>query len=79
MYRVQYLGYIVGDHRVHVDPAKIQVIRDCPAPTTLTKLRSFLGIANFNRMFILGFSHIAWALNQVTKGGGKETFAWGQA
>jgi hypothetical protein len=28
---------------------------------------------------VLGFSHIAWALNQVTKGGGKAKFAWGQA
>jgi hypothetical protein len=27
----------------------------------------------------LGFSHIAWALNQVTKGGGKEKFTWGKA
>jgi hypothetical protein len=28
MNRVQYLGYIIDDHGVHVDPAKIQVIRD---------------------------------------------------
>jgi hypothetical protein len=26
---------------------------------------------------MLGFSHIAWALNQVTRGGGKEKFLWG--
>jgi hypothetical protein len=26
---------------------------------------------------MLGFSHIAWALNQVTKGGGKEKNLWG--
>jgi hypothetical protein len=26
----------------------------------------------------LGFSHIAWALGQITRGGGKATFAWGQ-
>jgi hypothetical protein len=26
---------------------------------------------------MLGFSHIAWALNQVTRGGGKEKFVWG--
>jgi hypothetical protein len=79
MNRVQYLGYIVDEHGVHVDPAKIQVIRDWPAPTTLTELQSFLGLANFYRRFVLGFSHIAWALSQVTKGGGKEKFAWGKA
>jgi hypothetical protein len=27
---------------------------------------------------VLRFSHIAWALIQVTKGGGKAKFAWGQ-
>ena len=76
MNRVQYLGYIVDEHGVHVDPAKIQFIRDWPAMTTLTELQSFLGLANFYRRFMLGFSHIAWALNQVTKGGIREMFAW---
>jgi hypothetical protein len=78
MNMVQYLGYIVDEHGVHVDPTKIQVIHDWPAPTTLTELQSFLGLANFYRRFMLGFSHITWALIQVTKGGGKENFVWGQ-
>jgi hypothetical protein len=77
MDRVHYLGYIIDQHGVHVDPTKIQVICDWPAPTTLTELQSFLGLANFYRRFMLGFSHIAWALNQVTRGGGKEKFVWG--
>jgi hypothetical protein len=77
MDKVQYLGYIMDFHGVHVDPAKIQIIHDWLAPTTLTKLRSFLGLANFYHRFMLGFSHIAWALIQVTKGGGKEKFVWG--
>jgi hypothetical protein len=42
MNMVQYLGYIVYDHWVHVYPAKIQVIHDWPAPTTLTELWSFM-------------------------------------
>ena len=69
---VQYLGYIIDEMGVHVDPTKIQVIRDWLAPTTLTELRSFLGLANFYRKFMLGFSHITWPLSQVTKGGAKE-------
>jgi hypothetical protein len=77
MDRFHYLGYIIDQHGVHVDPANIQVIHDWPAPTTLIELRSFLGLANFYRRFLLGFSHIAWALSQITKGGGKEKFAWG--
>jgi hypothetical protein len=74
---VHYLGYIIDQHGVHVDPAKIQVICDWPSPTTLTELQSFLGLANFYRMFVLGFSHIAWALIQVTSGGDKEKIMWG--
>jgi hypothetical protein len=77
MDKVHYLGYIIDQHGVHVDPAKIQVIHDWPTPTTLTELQSFLGLANFYCRFVLEFSHIAWALSQITRGGGKETFAWG--
>jgi hypothetical protein len=38
-----------------------------------------LGLANFYCRFVLGFSHIAWALSQINKGGGKEKFAWGRS
>jgi hypothetical protein len=79
MDRVHYLGYIIDQHGVHVDPAKIQVICDWPAPTTLTELQSFLGLANFYHRFMLGFSHIAWALSQINRGGGKEKFLWGRS
>jgi hypothetical protein len=73
----QYLGYIVDEHEVHVDPTKIQVIRDWPFPTTVIELQSFLGLANFYCRFVLGFSHIAWALSQVTRGVGKTKSMWG--
>jgi len=74
MERVKYLGYIFYGH---VDLAKIQVIHDLLNPTTLTELKIFLGLANFYRRFMLGFSHIAWDLSQITRGGGKEKFVWG--
>ena len=73
MTQVQYLGYIIDEMGVHVDPNKIQVIRDWPAATTITELHSFLGLANFYRMFVLGLSHITWPFSQFTKGG-----AWGR-
>jgi hypothetical protein len=76
MDRVHYLGYIIDQYGVHVYLAKIQVICDWPAPTTIIELWSFLGLTNFYRRFVLGFSHIAWALSQVTKGGNKEIFVW---
>jgi hypothetical protein len=77
--QVQYLGYIIDERGVHVDPTKIQVIWDWPAPTTLIELHNFLGLANFYRRFMLGFSHITWPLSQVTKGGAKEKFFWSES
>jgi hypothetical protein len=62
-----------------VDPAKIQVISDFPAPATLTELRSFLHLPNFYRRFVLGFSHITWPLRQVTKGGAKAKLFWSES
>jgi hypothetical protein len=79
MDKVQYLGYIVDVHGVHVDPTKIQVIHDCPAPTMLIELQRFLGLTNFYRRFVLGLSHIAWALSQIARGGGKEKIVWGMS
>jgi len=64
------------EHGVHANPTKIQAIRDWSSLTTLTDLRNFLGLVNFYRRFMLGFSHIAWAIIQVTKGGGKDKFVW---
>ena len=78
MTQVQNLGYIINERGVHVDPTKIQVIRDWLAPTTLIELRNFLGLSNFYRTFVLGFSHITWPLSQVTKGGAREKFFWSE-
>jgi hypothetical protein len=78
MNKVQYLGYIVDEHGVYVDPTNIQVICDWPSPTTLVELQSFFGLANFYSRFVLGFSHIAWALIQVSKGSVRAKFMWGK-
>jgi hypothetical protein len=72
MDRIQYLGYTIDENGVHLDLSNMQVIRDYPYLTTLNELRRFLGLSNFYHRFMLGFSHIAWALRQVTKGGGEE-------
>eukprot|EP00253_Pinus_taeda_P025471 PITA_25471 len=72
-------GYIIDEWGVQVDPAKIQVIRDWPSPTTLIELYIFLGLANFYHRFVLRFSHITWPLSQDTKGGAKEKFFWSES
>ena len=63
-----------GEHGVHVDPSKIQVIHDRSSPTTITEFYSFLGLTNFCQRFVFGFSQITWPFIQVTKGGSKVKF-----
>ena len=53
MERIQYMGYIVDEHDVHVDPTKIQAIYDWSTLKTLRDLRSFLGLAKFYHIFVL--------------------------
>ncbi|GKA19832.1 putative reverse transcriptase domain-containing protein [Tanacetum coccineum] len=43
---------------IHVDPAKIESIKDWASPKTPTKIRQFLGLASYYRMFIEGFLKI---------------------
>lgn len=68
------MGYIIDEKGVHVDPTKIHIIEDYPAPTTLIELHNFLDFANFYHRVMVGFSHITWSLCQVTKGGVKAKF-----
>ena len=76
MTNIKYLGYVIDSAGIHVDPEKVQILKEWPIPQNIHELRSFLGLANFYRRFILGFSHIAWPLNQLTKGNGKIVFKW---
>ena len=62
---------------VSPDPAKVRVVQDFPTPTKLKELRSFLGLANYYRRFIKGFSNIAAPLNALTRKGVK--FCWTQS
>ncbi|GJW73046.1 putative reverse transcriptase domain-containing protein [Tanacetum coccineum] len=57
--RVQFLGHVIDCRGIHVDPAKIESIKDWASPKTPTEIRQFLGLAGYYRRFIEGFSKIA--------------------
>ncbi|KAJ9509119.1 hypothetical protein QJQ45_001603 [Haematococcus lacustris] len=66
---LKFLGHIVSDRGVAVDPDKIQSITTWPVPNSLTALQRFLGAANFVRKFVHNFSALAAPLTDLT---GKE-------
>ncbi|GJV91260.1 putative reverse transcriptase domain-containing protein [Tanacetum coccineum] len=52
---------------IHVDPAKIESIKDWESPKTLTEIHQFLGLANYYRRFIKGFSKTAKPMTKLTQ------------
>jgi hypothetical protein len=73
----EFLGHIVSDKGISTDPRKIQAVRDWPTPRTVTELRSFLGLANYYRRFVQGYSRIAGPLTSLTGKGC--SWMWGEA
>ncbi|GJZ24431.1 putative reverse transcriptase domain-containing protein [Tanacetum coccineum] len=61
---------------IHVDPAKIEAIKDWVSPKTPIEIRQFLGLAGYYRRFIEGFSKIARPMTKLTQKSVK--FEWGE-
>jgi len=70
---VEYLGVIVGNSKICMDPIKIQGISEWPAPECKHDLQSFLGFCNFYQRFIHHFAQIAHPLHHLT---GNVPFNW---
>ena len=57
-----FLGHIVSEEGVAVDPAKIEAIINWKQPKTVTEIRSFLGLAGYYRRFVEAFARLAGPL-----------------
>ncbi|GKA38790.1 putative reverse transcriptase domain-containing protein [Tanacetum coccineum] len=73
---VKFLGHVINSSGIHVDPAKIEAIKNWASHTTPSKIRQFLGLAGYYRRFIEGFSKIAKPMTELTQKGNK--FDWGE-
>ncbi|TYJ99751.1 pol protein [Cucumis melo var. makuwa] len=67
--QVLFLGHVVSKAGVSVDPVKIEAVTSWPRPSTISEVRSFLGLASYYRRFVENFSHIATPLTQLTRKG----------
>ncbi|GJS94808.1 putative reverse transcriptase domain-containing protein [Tanacetum coccineum] len=73
--KVQFLGHVIDSEGIHVDPAKIESIKDWTSPKSPTEIRQFLGLVGYYRRFIEGFSKIAKPMTKLTQK--KVKFVWG--
>ncbi|XP_070041341.1 uncharacterized mitochondrial protein AtMg00860-like [Nicotiana tomentosiformis] len=61
-----FLGHIVLGEGMKVDCQKVEVAKNFPRPTTLTEVRSFLGLVVYYQRFVKTFSSIAAPLAKLT-------------
>ncbi|GJU88314.1 putative reverse transcriptase domain-containing protein [Tanacetum coccineum] len=64
--KVQFLKHVIDSRGIHVDPAKIESIKDWASPKTPMEIRQFLGLAGYYQRFIEGFSKIAKSITKLT-------------
>nr|CAD1834599.1 unnamed protein product [Ananas comosus var. bracteatus] len=64
---VHFLGHWIGRGQLHMDQQKVRAICEWEAPTTVSELRSFLGLVNYYRRFIAGYSARAAPLTDLLK------------
>ncbi|CAI7905974.1 unnamed protein product [Closterium sp. NIES-54] len=72
---IGFLGHVISTKGISMDPAKFQCLADWPAPLTVAKLQSFIGLAKYYRKFIFNFSHICAPLTDLFCQGA--VFQWG--
>nr|GFA80805.1 retrotransposon protein, putative, Ty3-gypsy subclass [Tanacetum cinerariifolium] len=73
--KVQFLNHVINSQGIHVDPAKIESVKDWASPKSPMKIHQFLGLAGYYRRFIKGFSMIAKPMTKLTQK--KIKFEWG--
>ncbi|GJR29976.1 putative reverse transcriptase domain-containing protein [Tanacetum coccineum] len=73
---VQFFGHMINGNGIHVDPSKIEAVKNWKASRTPSEVRSFLGLAGYYRRFIENFSKIAKSLTILTQK--CNTFDWGE-
>ena len=53
---IHYLGHVISDKGIYVDPEKVEAMRSCPALKNLTEVRSFMGLVGYCKRFTEGYS-----------------------
>jgi hypothetical protein len=73
--KVVFLGYVISAKGIEVDEEKLKAIKEWPTPKSITKVRSFHGLASFYWRFVKNFSTLAAPLTEIVKK--SVGFKWG--
>jgi len=65
--QIEYLGLVISENTVEIDPVKVAGVRDWPTPENWTDVQAFIGFVNFYHCFIRDFSTIARPLFDLTR------------
>lgn len=65
------MGHVVSKEEIVVDPKKIKAIMEWLAPRNVEKVRSFMGLASYDRWFIKNFSWISYPITSLQRKGNK--------
>ena len=66
---VKFLEYVISKNGIAMDSSKVEAVLDWQPPTTVSEIRSFLGLTGYYRKFIQDFSKIVTPLTHLTKKG----------
>ncbi|XP_059638602.1 uncharacterized protein LOC132280859 [Cornus florida] len=75
--KVKFLGHVVSEGGVSVDPSNIEAVLNWEQPKNAFKIQSFLGLAGYYRRFVKDFSRLAVPMTRLTRKGIK--FVWNEA
>jgi hypothetical protein len=68
---------VVSLEGIMLDPSKVKEVLNWKSPTTVSEVRSFLGLTGYYRRFILNFSKIAKPVTELLKKENK--YVWSDA
>jgi len=72
--RIEYLGLVILENEVSIDPVKVAGVREWPTPENKMDVQTFLGFMNFYRRFIWDFSTKAQPLFDLTRS--EQVWTW---
>nr|GEY82516.1 putative reverse transcriptase domain-containing protein [Tanacetum cinerariifolium] len=72
---VQFQGHVVNRDGIHIDPSKVETVKNWKSPESSTEICSFLGLAGYYMRFIENFSKIVKPLTMLTQK--NKTYVWG--